>query len=100
MRTLFAKNEINLEWTNKHWWKILRYYFGINDPKSIDFIWHKHDWLYEKRFVRNYPFISSRCIEFNELISLYNNLDLGWDNINYKERHVIKSNKIIKKKFY
>jgi hypothetical protein len=93
-------NGITLEWTNKHWWKILRDYFGIIDAESIDFFWHKHDWLYEKRFVRNYPYISSRCIEFNEWISLYNNLDLGWSRINYKETHFKKNNKIVKKTFY
>lgn len=93
-------NGITLEWTNKHWWKILRDYFGIIDAESIDLFWYKHDWLYEKRFIRNYPYISSRCIEFNEWISLYNNLDLGWNRINYKETHFKKNNKIIKKTFY
>ena len=55
--------------------KMLKENFGIIDADNIDFFWHKHEWKFE-RFVRNYPFLSSRCIEFNEWLSLYNNIDL------------------------
>ena len=98
----YLKNKgIQLDWTLEHWWECLSKYFGIVDVYSIDLFWHKYDWNFEQRFVKNYLYKSSRSIEFSEWLSLYNKFKLNLKAIDYKERFVLdkKNNQISKKIF-
>lgn len=93
-------SKINFKWTLNSWWKILANNFGIIDSKNIDLFWYKHEWQFEQRFLKNYKNLSSRCIEFSEWLSIYNKYDLGWNKINYREKHSIKGKRIVKKSFF
>lgn len=98
----YLKNKgIKLDWTLEHWWHCLSKYFGIVDVNSIDFFWYKYDWNFEQRFIRNYLFKSSRSIEFSEWLSMYNEFNLNFKTLNYKEKFKYdeKKNTIIKKTF-
>ena len=98
----YLKNKgVKLEWTLEHWWLCLSKYFGIVDMNSLDLFWHKYDWNFEQRFTRNYLFKSSRSIEFSEWLSMYNNFELNFKDINYKEKFYLdeKRNEIVKKVF-
>ena len=92
---------IKLDWTLEHWWYCLSKYFGIIDANSIDFLWYKYDWNFEQRFIRNYLFKSSRSIEFSEWLSLYNEFNLNFKTLNYKEKFYYDEKKkiMIKKSF-
>ena len=96
----YLKNKsIKLDWTLEHWWYCLSKYFGIIDASSLDFFWHKYDWHFEQRFIRNYLFKSSRSIEFSEWLSLYNEFNLNFKSLNYKEKfYYNEKTKIIEKK--
>ena len=78
---------------------------GVNvvivDVNSIDFFWYKYDWNFEQRFIRNYLFKSSRSIEFSEWLSMYNEFNLNFKTLNYKEKFKYdeKKNTIIIKTF-
>lgn len=84
----------NLEWTLPHWWKMLRNYFCIVDADSLDIIWPKYDWHYEKRFYRAYGALSARALEFSDWLALYAGLEVSWDKIPYKERWIVKEGEL------
>jgi len=98
----YLKNKgVKLEWTLEHWWLCLSKYFGIVDMNSLDLFWYKYDWNFEQRFTKNYLFKSSRSIEFSEWLSMYNNFELNFKDIGYKEKFFLdeKRNEIVKKVF-
>ncbi len=84
---------VNLEWTLDHWWECLRDYFCIIDSDSIDFLWKKKDWQYEKRFLKSYSSLSHRAVNFADWISLYNELNLNWNEIDYQEKWELNNNR-------
>ena len=89
----YLKNlDIKLEWTLDHWWECLRDYFCIVDAESIDLLWKKKDWQYEKRFLKSYSSLSHRAVSFSDWLGLYSEKTLNWDKINYQEKWEINKN--------
>ena len=77
---------IELKWSLDHWWECLRDHFGIIDADSIDLLWLKHSWEFEKRLVRNYNFKASRAVEFSDWLSLYTHNKMDWEKTGYHEQ--------------
>lgn len=97
----YLKNKgVELDWTLDHWWHCLSKYFGIIDINSLDLFWYKYDWNFEQRFVKNYLFKSSRSIEFSEWLSMYNQFELNFKNLDYKEKFFLDENHKITKKIF
>lgn len=89
----YLKNlDVKLEWTLEHWWECLKNYFCIIDADSLDFLWKKKDWQYEKRFLRSYSSLSHRSVNFSDWLGLYNEGSLNWRSINYQEKWEINKN--------
>ena len=65
-------------WSLDDWWNSLRDYFCIIDNSALDLFWYKYDWDYEYRFLRTYSDKFSRAIDFQDWLSLYNNLENNW----------------------
>ncbi len=65
-------------WSLEDWWNSLRDYFCIIDNSALDLFWYKYDWDYEYRFLRTYSDKFSRAIDFQDWLSLYNNLENNW----------------------
>ena len=84
---LYLRNlNIELKWSLDHWWECLRDHFGIIDADSIDLLWLKHNWEFEKRLVRNYNFKASRAVEFSDWLSLYTHNKMDWEKTGYHEQ--------------
>jgi len=75
---LLMKINKDLKWNLEDWWSSLKNYFCIIDNSSLDLLWHKYDWQYEYRYLRTYSNNFSRAVDFQDWLSLYNNLDNDW----------------------
>ena len=70
--------EGKVSWTLDDWWRCLKDYFCIIDNSSLDLFWYKYDWEYEYRYLRTYSDRFSRAVDFQDWLSLYNNLENNW----------------------
>ena len=76
---LLMKINKDLKWNLDDWWSSLKNYFCIIDNSSLDLLWHKYDWQYEYRFLRTYSNSFSRAVDFQDWLSLYQNLNNEWN---------------------
>lgn len=76
---LLMKINKDLKWNLEDWWSSLKNYFCIIDNSSLDLLWHKYDWQYEYRFLRTYSNSFSRAVDFQDWLSLYQNLNNEWN---------------------
>lgn len=76
---LLMKINKDLKWNLDDWWSSLKNYFCIIDNSSVDLLWHKYDWQYEYRFLRTYSNSFSRAVDFQDWLSLYQNLNNEWN---------------------
>ena len=76
---LLMKINKDLKWNLDDWWSSLKNYFCIIDNSSLDLLWHKYDWQYEYRFLRTYSNTFSRAVDFQDWLSLYQNLNNEWN---------------------
>ena len=76
---LLMKINKDLKWNLDDWWSSLKNYFCIIDNSSLDLLWHKYDWQYEYRYLRTYSNSFSRAVDFQDWLSLYQNLNNEWN---------------------
>ncbi len=70
--------EGKVNWNLENWWRCLKNYFCIIDNSSLDLFWYKYNWDFEYRYLRTYSDKFARAIDFQDWLSLYQNLDNNW----------------------
>ena len=92
---LLMKINKDLKWNLDDWWSSLKNYFCIIDNSSLDLLWHKYDWQYEYRFLRTYSNSFSRAVDFQDWLSLYQNLNNEWNLASNKHERYNESFELI-----
>lgn len=87
--------QINLDWSLKHWWGLLKEYFLVFDSHSLDFFWDKYDKNSEMRFLTTYSENYPRSMCFNDWLKIYHNNYSEFLKINHQEKWIYKNNKFI-----
>ena len=75
---MLMKINNKLNWSLDDWWQSLKDYYCIVDNSSFDLFWYKYDWEYENRLHRTYSNKFARALDFQDWLSLYNNLNNDW----------------------
>jgi hypothetical protein len=77
---------VDLDWSLDHWWKCLKDIFVVFDADSVDFLWQKYDYQWDKKFLRTYSYKAHRSVEFSDWLALYSGNKMQWKDLKYKER--------------
>ena len=94
-------NRINVKinWSMKHWEKMLKEIFCIFDASSVDFYWNKYEKIFEQRRGKNYSHHVNREISFSDWLSIYRSKDYKL-NPKFQEKWKLLNGKVTKSSYF